>query len=175
MEMFDVVDEDDNVIGQASREECHENGLTHRSTSVWVFNSKGGLLLQKRSKNVTRPGKLTISACGHVNSGESYDDAARRELKEELGIDVDIKFIHKGTLEFPIGDNGPGKPDIEHFQSYYCVHDGPFDFCKHELESVEFWSKEDLFRDEVEKPDLFTPGFHKEFKQMKTFLNEKMQ
>lgn len=104
-EIFDVVDEDDNVVGQARRGEVHKDkNLLHRSIGVAVFNHRGELFLQQRSATKdTYPLCWTISCSGHVNSGESYDETVRRELKEELGI-----IFYKGT---PCGTaGGPLEP-----------------------------------------------------------------
>jgi isopentenyldiphosphate isomerase len=86
--IFDVVNEKDEVIGQAKRGEAHGNSkLIHRSIGVAVFNSKGELFLQQRSETKdTEALKWTISCSGHVNSGGSYEETFFRELKEELGI-----------------------------------------------------------------------------------------
>ena len=87
MEMYDVVDSLDRVIGTATRREIHQKGLLHRSVHILVFNSKGELYLQKRSLNKDEnPGYWDTSAAGHVNAGEDYMTSAHRELEEELGI-----------------------------------------------------------------------------------------
>ena len=88
LEIFDVVNDRDEVIGSAPRNEVHRLGLMHRATHVLVFNSRGELFLQKRSQKKDRqPGLWDSSASGHVDKGETYDACAARELKEELGLD----------------------------------------------------------------------------------------
>jgi len=85
-ELFDVVDLDDKVVGQAPRREVHARNLIHRATHVMVHNSEGRLFLQKRSVTKdTFPGCWDSSCSGHLDSGEDYVPAARRELGEELG------------------------------------------------------------------------------------------
>jgi 16S rRNA (adenine1518-N6/adenine1519-N6)-dimethyltransferase len=86
-EWFDVVDEENRVQRQVTRGEVHAQGLRHRATHIFAFNQKGELLLQKRShlKDVA-PLKWDSSASGHLDVGESYEDAAARELSEELGL-----------------------------------------------------------------------------------------
>src|SRR5437773_10117857 len=87
-EIFDVVNEHDEVIGQKPRSEIHRLKLNHRAVHVLVFNSRGELFLQKRSmKKDCFPGVWDSSASGHLASGESYDACAVRELREEIGLE----------------------------------------------------------------------------------------
>ncbi|MEY2408080.1 MAG: hypothetical protein QOF48_750, partial [Verrucomicrobiota bacterium] len=86
-EIFDVVNERDEVVGRAPRREVHQNGLRHRAVHVLVFNSRGEVFLQKRSMTKdTFPGAWDSSASGHLDCGEDYDACAIRELREELGV-----------------------------------------------------------------------------------------
>jgi len=87
IELFDVVDAEDQVLRVASRSTVHREKLFHRAVHVFVFNSKGELYLQRRSLTKdTAPGKWVSSCSGHVDSGEDYDQAVRRELAEEIGL-----------------------------------------------------------------------------------------
>ena len=86
-EIFDVVDERDQVIGRERRAEVHARDLRHRAVHVFVRNKYGEILLQKRSRLKDKhPGVWDSSASGHLDSGEEYDHCATRELEEELGI-----------------------------------------------------------------------------------------
>src|SRR5579872_4336084 len=88
-EIFDIVNERDEVIGQAPRREVHARGLWHRAIHVLVFNSRGEIFLQKRSMTKdTAKGKWDSSSSGHVDAGEDYDTCAVRELREEIGLRV---------------------------------------------------------------------------------------
>ena len=88
-EIFDFVNERDEVIGQAPRREVHARGWWHRAVHVLVFNARGEVFLQKRSlKKDSAAGKWDSSSAGHLDTGEDYDPAAVRELREELGIEV---------------------------------------------------------------------------------------
>lgn len=88
-EWFDVVDARDEVVGRATRREVHATGLWHRAVHILVFNQAGEVFLQRRSmlKDLS-PGLWDSSASGHLDSGEGYDAAAVRELREEIGIAV---------------------------------------------------------------------------------------
>jgi len=85
-ELFDVVDREDRVVSQAPRREVHAKNLLHRATHVLVHDATGRLFLQKRSMSKdTFPGCWDSSCSGHLDAGEDYLTAARRELGEELG------------------------------------------------------------------------------------------
>jgi isopentenyl-diphosphate Delta-isomerase len=86
-ELFDVVDAQDRVTGQATRREVHARGLRHRAVHVFIVNRKGEVFLHQRSLTKdTFPGLWTSSCAGHVAAGDDYDATARRELEEELGV-----------------------------------------------------------------------------------------
>lgn len=87
--MFDVVDAEDRVIGQAPRGEVHARGWRHRAVHVFVVNAAGEVFLQQRSmRKDLFPGRWNSSCAGHVDAGEDYDGAVVRELQEELGLEV---------------------------------------------------------------------------------------
>jgi 16S rRNA (adenine1518-N6/adenine1519-N6)-dimethyltransferase len=95
-ERFPVVDKRDRVLGHASRSEVHGNNLLHRAVHILLFNDAGEVYLQQRSRWKDRhPLKWDSSAAGHVAAAESYDETARRELKEELGVSVPLQKILK--------------------------------------------------------------------------------
>lgn len=90
MEYLDVLDKNGKKTGvKKLRSEIHRNGDWHQCVHVWIVNSKGELLLQKRANNKeTNPGKWDISSACHVVAGEDLATAAVRETKEELGVDI---------------------------------------------------------------------------------------
>ena len=93
-QLLNLVDENDKIIGQATRNEIHKHGLLHREVHVWVYNDEGGVLLQKRSLTKdTFPGLLDASAGGHVELNQSYKEAAKKELLEETGIKADASDL----------------------------------------------------------------------------------
>src|SRR4029077_17544623 len=86
-EIFDVVNDRDEIIGRLPRSEVHRDGHKHRAVHVLVFNARGEVFLQKRSMTKdTFPGAWDSSCSGHLDSGEDYDTGAVRELREELGL-----------------------------------------------------------------------------------------
>lgn len=104
-EMLPVVDGRDRVVGQERRGVIHARGLSHRAVHVLVFDAGGRLYLQRRSAaKDTYPGCWTSSASGHVDLGETYDQAAARELKEELGLEPPLIFVGRLAAQ-PATDN----------------------------------------------------------------------
>src|SRR5207253_4319027 len=88
-EIFDVVNDRDEVVEQRTRSEVHRLGLMHRAVHVMVFNRRGEVFLQKRSMSKDRqPGLWDCSASGHLDTGEGYDACAVRELREEIGLEL---------------------------------------------------------------------------------------
>src|SRR5690242_13556100 len=88
-EIFDVVNERDEVVGRATRADVHRKRLLHRAVHVLVFNKQGEVFLQKRSmKKDTAKGLWDSSASGHLDHGEDYDPCAVRELREEIGLEL---------------------------------------------------------------------------------------
>jgi len=95
-ERFDVVDENDRVVDSRPGRECLKEGLLHRAIAVFLFDQDGRVYLQKRAELMAwYPGHWTVSVMGHVSSGETYEEAARREVKEELGLDCDVVRVTK--------------------------------------------------------------------------------
>ncbi|MEC4686267.1 MAG: NUDIX domain-containing protein [Nitrospirota bacterium] len=133
-EILEIVDKAGEVIGRASRTVIHgNNSLLHRVVHVIVVNSSGDILLQRRSMNKdVAPGRWDTSVGGHVDAGETVEGALRREMEEELGITgMDIKFLYSYIHSNPY--------ESELVSSYECLHEGPFDFSKEEIDEVRFW------------------------------------
>jgi 16S rRNA (adenine1518-N6/adenine1519-N6)-dimethyltransferase len=153
-EIFDVVDADDQVIGTATRAEVHAQRLTHRAVHVFVFNKRGDLLLQKRShlKDMC-PGLWDSSVSGHLDSGESYEVAAVRELEEEMGITAE-------TSPEEIARITPGiETGWEHVRLYRIRHDGPLRFPSAEVDAVMWFPLAEIAAWIAARPADFAPGF----------------
>jgi len=101
-ELFDVVDEHDRVLRQEIRAEVHRLRLYHRAVHILLFNRGGNVYLQRRSNQKdTYPGRWTTSCSGHVDAGEDYHQAARRELGEELGLHLPPEIAPEPFLKHP--------------------------------------------------------------------------
>ena len=138
-ELFIVVDKDDNILDYRTRYDCHhDKSLIHRVTDIAIFNDEGKLLLQKRSKTKDLfPGYYTLSASGHVDQGEEYMQAATRELFEELGVaNISLEMVGKIMVV--------SEYETEMVAVFTGYHNGPFKFREDEVESVQFFSLEEV-------------------------------
>ena len=161
-EIFEIVNEENQIIGTAFRHECHGNpSLIHRTAHVVVFNQKGEILLQKRSKNKDiQPGKWDTAVGGHLDSGEDYETAAKRELAEELGINDD-----KIKLNFLFDSKIRNEIESENVRVFSIIHDGPFKFAEDEIDEIKFWNANQL--DTAMETGIFTPNLEIELKKLR--------
>jgi isopentenyl-diphosphate delta-isomerase type 1 len=149
-EIFDVVNERDEVIGKQTRSEVHRLGLMHRATHVLVFNSRGRVFLQKRSMTKDRqPGLWDSSASGHVDSGEDYDACVVRELREELGLQVSAT----PRRLFKLGASS--ETDQEHVWVYRCEAEGPFQLHPEEIERGDWFEPDEVTDWMSKRPNEF--------------------
>lgn len=149
-EIFDVVNERDEVVGRRPRSEVHRLGLMHRATHVLVFNSRGQVFLQKRSMNKDRqPGLWDSSASGHVDSGEDYDACVLRELREEIGL----KLSETPRRLFKLAASP--ETDQEHVWVYRCEAEGPFQLHPDEIERGGWFTPQEVNRWMKERPEEF--------------------
>lgn len=151
-ELFDVVDEQNRVIGQRPRGEVHRERLRHRAVHIFVFNQRGELFLQKRSRwKDAQPRKWDSSAAGHVNAGDDYDTTAPRELEEELGVQAPLTRI--GEIDARRGTGW------EFVKIYRAEHEGPFRLPPAEIECGAFFTTDQIDRWIAARPEDFAKGF----------------
>lgn len=149
-EIFDVVNERDEVIGRRPRSEVHRLGLKHRATHVLVFNSRGEVFLQKRSmKKDRQPGVWDSSASGHLDTGEDYDTCAVRELREEIGL------VLAQPPERLFKLDACEETDQEFTWVYSCRSDGPFELNADEIERGNWFASSEVSRWMAERPAEF--------------------
>ena len=149
-EIFDVVNERDEVIDQAPRSDVHRRGLRHRAVHVLVFNARGELFLQKRSmKKDCHPGAWDSSASGHLDRGEDYDTCAVREVGEELGVQLGETPRRLFKID-ACEETGQ-----EFVWIYQCQHEGPFDLHPEEIERGGWFTTAEISRWMDEKPGDF--------------------
>jgi isopentenyl-diphosphate delta-isomerase type 1 len=149
-EIFDIVNERDEVIGHAPRSEVHARGLLHRAVHVLVFNSRRELFLQKRSMLKDRqPGVWDSSCSGHLDSGEDYDACAVRELREEIGLALSRPPQRLFKLD------GCEETDQEFVWVYRCESEGPFTLHPEEIECGGWFAPAEVTRWMAERPQEF--------------------
>jgi len=150
MEVFDVLNEWGEFTGKtATREECHKEGLWHRAVYAFIIDTRGNVLLQKRSANKKLwPNLWDITVGGHVDSGEFGRQALIREAKEELGLEIsddDIKYLLGST-----SINEQGNIVNKHFNECYLITKNvdisEIVLQKEEVEEVKFFSKDELLK-----------------------------
>ncbi|WP_316767916.1 isopentenyl-diphosphate Delta-isomerase [Pedobacter frigiditerrae] len=149
-----LVDKNDNQIGLMPKMQAHIEGQLHRAFSVFIFNSKGELLLQQRALDKYHSGgKWTNTCCSHPRLGESNLAAANRRLKEEMGISCTLyygfNFIYKADV-----NEGILEHEFDHV--YFGISDALPQINKDEVSSYRFASLEDLKVDINKNPDLYT-------------------
>lgn len=153
-EMFDVVNELDEVIDCQPRRVVHARGLRHRAAHVLVFNARGAVFLQKRSMLKDRqPGVWDSSASGHVDSGEDYDACVVREVREELGLT--LAAPPERLFKFDACE----ATDQEFVWVYRTRHEGPFTLPPEEIERGGWFSPAEVTRWIAEQPQEFTTAF----------------
>lgn len=159
-EKFPLVDETGAVVGSAMRSEVHGNpALLHPVVHCLVTDRHGRLLLQLRSADKDiQPGKWDTSVGGHVAFGESVEEALRRELLEEIGVDS-----HRHPLAFLYRYVMRNEIESELVHTYRCTCDGPFVRQPSEIDELRFWTA-----DEIEASlgsGVFTPNFEDEYRR----------
>ena len=166
IEYFPLVTDSGEVIGKATRNECHSGSfLLHPVVHLHLFNSKGELYLQKRAMNKDiQPGKWDTSVGGHVDYGEEMKSALLREASEELGIkDFEPIFIMRYKY---VSDK-----EAELIHSHYTVYDLEIIPDPIEISEGKFWQISDI-EAQLGK-NIFTPNFEQEYPKVMAILKVK--
>lgn len=154
-EMFDQVDAEDRPIAQVPRSVVHARNLLHRSVHVLVFDGRGHVFLQKRSMSKDQcPGMWGTSCAGHVDAGEEYDSAARREYLEELGVEP--PELEKVAKLAPSRQTG-----YEFVWIYRCTYEGAFILNPEEIERGEWLPVAGLAEMMAGRPREYTPSLRR--------------
>lgn len=147
---LNIVNEEGEVIGEATREEIHTKGLLHREVHVWLYTTKCELIFQHREKDKeTYPDLLDASVGGHVEIGENFETAALKELEEETGIKTgsdELQFVQ--MMKNKSHDSVTGKINYALRAVYALRYDGNIKDLKLEKgksQGFELWKIESLF------------------------------
>ena len=147
-EIYNVVDEDDKIIGKSTRKEIHKKKLIHRSVMFFIFDKKGRILVTQRTKNKEFYKEYwSIGLGGHVNTGETYDEAVVREVKEEANIDEKPFFMGSFKLRLP--------EECENVKVYGFITDKKPEFDPFEVKQGMFLNMEEM--EEKIKKEKFLP------------------
>lgn len=166
-----LITPNDEVLGLMDKQKAHIEGVLHRAFSVFLFNDKGEMLLQRRAATKYHsPNRWTNAVCSHPREGETYYQAAKRRLMEELGIEANISekfhFIYKADV---------GQGLWEHELDYVFVGNyiGDFQLNAEEVSEVRYISMQDLEKEITENPDDFTEWFKIILKEYKNKIDFK--
>lgn len=152
-----LVDENDQEVGTMEKIQAHEQALLHRAFSVFIFNSKGEMLLQQRAENKYHSATLwTNACCSHPSPGEVTKEAAERRLYEELGFTALLRkaFTFTYKTEF---DNGLTEYEFDHV--YTGVYDGPIVPDRNEVMDCKYLGMEELEKSLRDNPEQYTSWF----------------
>ena len=170
MEQVILVDELDNEIGTKEKMQAHKEALLHRAFSVFIFNKKRELLLQRRAlKKYHSPGLWTNTCCSHPRPNEILINAAKRRLVEEMGFNCDLfyqfNFIYKASL-----DQGMTEHELDHV--YFGTYEGEIIINPEEVSDYKFVSITELEININKQPQLFTEWFKIVFEKVKIAFHE---
>ena len=165
-----LVDENDNPIGKMEKTITHQQGILHRAFSVFIFNTKGEMLLQQRALNKYHSGGLwTNTCCSHPRYGEELNDAANRRLFEEMGMSCKLEyafnFIYKVNFE-----NGLTEHEFDHV--FIGISDTQPLISKDEVSNWKYVKPEDIISEMDSHPEYFTEWFKIAFTKVLKYNNE---
>ena len=152
-----LVDQNDQKLGLMEKQQAHVAGLLHRAFSVFIFNSKGELMIQQRAANKYHsPTLWTNTCCSHPREDETYKQAAHRRLQEEMGFDCDLdfkfSFIYKAHL-----DNNLTEHELDHV--FFGTFNEEPNLNPEEVMAYRWVELEDLKKDIETNPQNYTAWF----------------
>ena len=167
-----LVDQQDNEIGSMEKMEAHQKGVLHRAFSVFIFNSKGELLLQQRADSKYHsPLKWTNTCCSHQRKGESTMDAAKRRLMEEMGIECEVTIAYTFLYKSDVGQ-GLIEHELDHVLIGY-IDERHIPFDKSEVNATKYVSLESIEKELLLNSEQFTKWFIITFNDLKKFIQKK--
>jgi isopentenyl-diphosphate delta-isomerase len=153
-----LVTEDDRSLGTGDKLRAHAEGWLHRAFSIFIFDDNGRLLLQQRTEDKYHSGGLwSNTCCSHPRPGESYREAARRRLPEEMGFEASLTPVFEETYHLPVGDDL-----VEHEYNQIFVGRAADPDVRPSADEVADWTwvRPDALRDDVAaRPDHYTSWF----------------
>jgi len=166
-ELLDIVDENDNVIGQETKQNKFEKELISRNVGIFVKDSNGKYIIVKRAPaKKSFPNRLDLAACGNVKAGENYQQAAEREIKEELGFSCGARFLKK-----IFNEHNENSKKVKYFTALFLGTCDENVRLNEELTHFEKMKLKELKEKTKKEPELFCPFFLKDFQAVKNILD----
>ena len=169
-----LVDPDDKILGYESKEKCHQGkGILHRAFSIFIFNGNKQLLVQQRSAlKPLWPLYWSNSVCSHPRKGETDIEAAHRRLKEEIDIDVPLRFLFKFQYQASFKDIGS---EHELCSVYIGKTSAPVQANPEEIAAWHYIDLEELEREIRAHPERYSPWFKLEWQRIRTGHMEEVE
>ena len=169
MEQVILVDEQDQPIGLMEKQAAHIGPHLHRAFSVFIFNSKGELLMQQRAlSKYHSPGLWTNTCCSHPRSGETLEEATSRRLMEEMGMTCPMHEVYTFIYKAPVGQ---GLTEHEFDHVFIGQSDDIPNINTDEVASWKYMRLDDLKKDLELYPELYTEWFKITFEEMTRHAN----
>lgn len=164
IEMLEIIDENDNIIGLETRAKIHQDGLLHREIHVWFITPQGEIVFQHRAKDKdTYPDKLDATVGGHVEPNMSYEETAIKECKEEAGVDIDVgNLVFLAKIKKKSFDKATGLTNNTIRSQYAYLYTGPISELQIErgkAQGFEAWKIGDVSNLSEADKDRFIPVF----------------
>ena len=168
-----LVDENDDMVGTMGKMEAHKQGLLHRAFSIFIFNSKGEMLLQQRAITKYHSGGLwTNACCSHPMPGEKTQVAAQRRLMEELGFETPIEKIFDFTYKAEF-DNGLTEHEFDHV--FAGEYEGELEINPDEVNDFVYKEVSAIKNEMQTEPQKFTAWFHIAFPKIEEWWISRYQ
>lgn len=166
-----LVNENDEALGAMEKMEAHQKALLHRAFSVFIFNSRGEMLLQQRAAHKYHsPGLWTNACCSHPQPGEDTKEAAIRRLREEMGFTIPVQkifdFVYKAAF-----DNGLTEYEFDHV--FAGEYEGPVLFNTDEVQNICYKIMPEISNSLQTHPQKYTAWFHLAFPRIREWWSER--
>ncbi len=163
-----LVDEDDVPIGTMEKLEVHQKALLHRAFSIFIFNTKGEMLLQKRAENKYHsPGLWTNACCSHPAPGQDIVAAAIKRLQEEMGFTTSLEKVFDFIYKAPF-DNGLTEHELDHV--FVGTYDNEIFPCREEVSDYCYMATTEINNSFQSHPQKYTEWFKIAFPKLLAYL-----
>lgn len=163
-----LVNQDDRPLGTLEKMEAHERGVLHRAFSVFIFNSRGELMLQQRAlEKYHSPGLWTNTVCSHPRVNETPSQAAHRRIMEEMGFDCELKKVFSFVYKADVGD---GLTEHEYDHVFFGFSDKLPTPNPEEVVDWKYITMAEVLAEVALHPEMYTVWFKIALKEVKKHL-----